>query len=63
VGRAGTVARAIVDMPVREQLDIVAFNEAFSETAHPTLISVRRAKSPHIIEKEVVIKITPTLWL
>jgi hypothetical protein len=51
VGRAHAVARAILDMPVREQPDIVAFNEAFSEIARPILISMLRAKFPHIIEK------------
>lgn len=51
VGRARAVARAILNLPVREQPDIVAFNEAFSETARPVLISQLRAKYPHIIEK------------
>jgi hypothetical protein len=50
-GRARAVARAILDLPVREQPDIVAFNEAFSETARPVLIRQLKAKYPHIIDK------------
>jgi hypothetical protein len=51
VGRARGVARAILDMPPREQPDIVAFNEAFSETARPVLIRLLKSKYPNIIEK------------
>ncbi len=51
VGRARAVARAILDLPAREQPDIVAFNEAFSEAARPLLIGQLKAKYPHIIEK------------
>ena len=32
-GRARKVARAILDLPLREQPDVVACNEAFSEPA------------------------------
>jgi hypothetical protein len=48
-GRA--VARAILSMPRCEPPDIIAFNEAFSETARPVLISQLKARYPHIIEK------------
>lgn len=50
-GRALAVIRAILDLPVRDQPDVVAFNEAFSETARPVLISQLRSKYPNIIEK------------
>jgi hypothetical protein len=38
-------------MPSREQPDIIAFNEAFSETARPVLIRLLKSKYPNIIEK------------
>jgi len=50
-GRARTVARAILDMPNRDQPDIVAFNEAFSETARPVLIRLLESKYPNIIKE------------
>lgn len=50
-GRARAVVRAIFDLPAREQPDIIAFNEAFSEDARPVLIRELKAKYPHIIEK------------
>jgi hypothetical protein len=51
IGRARAVARAILDMPVREQPDVVVFNEAFSETARPQVRRMLKRKFPHIIEK------------
>lgn len=48
--RARAVARAILDLPVREQPDIVAFNEAFSETARPVLLGQLSSKYPHVIK-------------
>jgi Endonuclease/Exonuclease/phosphatase family len=50
-GRALAVARAILDLPVRDQPDVIAFNEAFSETARPVLINRLKSKYPYIIEK------------
>jgi Endonuclease/Exonuclease/phosphatase family len=50
-GRARAAVRAILNLPVREQPDVIAFNEAFSETARTVLISRLRSKYPHIIEK------------
>jgi hypothetical protein len=50
-GRARKVARAILDLPLREQPDVVAFNEAFSETGRKWLIRSLKSKYPHIIEK------------
>lgn len=51
MGRAKAVARAILNMPPRERPDIVAFNEAFSETARPVLIRELKKEYPHIIEQ------------
>ena len=45
-GRARAVARAILDIPLREQPDVVAFNEAFSETARPELIRLLKRRYP-----------------
>lgn len=50
-GRARSVAQAILDMPLLKQPDIIAFNEAFSETARPILKSMLSSKYPNIIEK------------
>jgi hypothetical protein len=50
-GRARAVARAILDLPLREQPDIVAFNEAFSETGRKWLLRSLKGKYPHVIEK------------
>lgn len=50
-GRASAVAQAILDLPLREQPDIIAFNEAFSETARPVLKDLLSSKYPNIIEK------------
>src|SRR6185295_7856797 len=50
-GRARAVARAILNLPPREQPDVVAFNEAFSETGRKWLIRSLKSKYPHIIEK------------
>ena len=50
-GRARAVAHTILDLPLREQPDIVAFNEAFSETGRKWLVRSLKSKYPHIIEK------------
>jgi len=51
IGRARAIVRAILDLPAREQPDVVAFNEAFSETARKHLVSRLKAKYPHLIAK------------
>lgn len=50
-GRARAVARAILDLPPREQPDIVAFNEAFSETGRAWLLKTLGGRYPNIIKK------------
>lgn len=50
-GRARAVGRAILDLPPRDRPDVVAFNEAFSETGRKWLIRVLKGTYPHIIEK------------
>jgi exonuclease III len=49
--RARRIARAILDLPAREQPDIVAFNEVFNEDGRRWLLRYLRSAYPHFIEK------------
>lgn len=49
--RARRIARAILDLPAREQPDVVAFNEVFNEDGRRWLVRYLEGTYPHIIEK------------
>lgn len=49
--RAKRMARQILDLPTREQPDIVAFNEVFNETGRDSLKRYLKSTYPYIIEK------------
>lgn len=49
--RARRIARAILDLPAREQPDVVAFNEVFNEDGRRWLLSYLKGTYPHVIEK------------
>jgi exonuclease III len=49
--RARRIARAILDLPAREQPDVVAFNEVFNEDGRRWLLRYLKGTYPHFIEK------------
>jgi endonuclease/exonuclease/phosphatase family metal-dependent hydrolase len=49
--RATQVARAILDMPAREQPDVVAFNEVFNEDGRDRLLRMLKSDYPHFVKK------------
>lgn len=48
--RAGRVARAILDLPLREQPDVIAFNEVFDEDGRIRLLRMLKGDYPHFIK-------------
>jgi hypothetical protein len=49
--RATQVGRAILDLPAREQPDVVAFNEVFNEDGRRRLLTMLKVDYPHFIKK------------
>lgn len=49
--RARRMSRAILDLPAREQPDVVAFNEVFNEDGRRWLLHYLKNTYPHIIDK------------
>jgi hypothetical protein len=50
-GRAREVARAILDLPAREQPQVIVFNEVFSEDGRRWLLRLLKGDYPHFIKK------------
>ena len=49
--RATQVARAILDLPAREQPDVVAFNEVFNDDGRRRLLQMLKFDYPHFVKK------------